>query len=116
MSLDPIHVVETENGPAIGRCTPVSGLTVIYGGQSGLVNYVHADRLNLSTGKDVYSGNHPGAWGKVVRTNLNFIRATDWPLETDDVEHQGSDAITFGAQTLKKVTYLDGGGTAQSST
>ncbi len=114
MALDPLNVVETENSPAIGRCTPVSGLTVIYGGSSGLVSYVHSDHLNLSNGLNIYPGNHPGSWGKVVRTNLNFVRGPDWPTGTDDVEYQGTD--TTGSQTLKRVTYLDGAGVPQSST
>ena len=112
MSLDPILVVEAHAGHAIGRCTAVSGLTVTYAGQSGTIDYVHTDHLNLSTGKNVYPGQHPGSWPKVIRTNLDFIRGDNWPTAEGDVEYQGDD--NSGTQTLSKVTYLDGGGSPQT--
>lgn len=115
MAADPILVIETGSGAAIGRCTPVTGLTVAYGGVSADISAVNASSLTLSDGRTVPAGLPPGVWPKVLRSNLNSVRGPDWPTDTGDVELQGSDATSFGAQTLSKVTYLDGSGTPQSS-
>lgn len=106
MALDHILVVESIEGPAIGHCVPEAGLTVYYGGfPSTTISTVNSSSLSLADGRTVPAGQHYGAWPKVVRSNLDSIRGPNWPSGTDDTEFQGTDALSFGAQTLSKITY-----------
>lgn len=113
MALDNILVLEAAEGPAIGYCVPEVGLTVQYGGVSTTIDTVGAASLTLANGMIVGPGQHPGAWPKVLRTNLNSVRGPNWPDGTGDIEFQGAD--NSGSQTLSKITYLDGSGTPQTS-